>query len=227
MVAPAGTGAVMLVALQLVGVAVIPLNVTVLAPCAAPKPVPAMLTEAPAGPDVGVSPAMMGITAKAKPLLGAAEFTMTGPEVAPVGTVTTMLLGLQLTGIPFTPLKLTEPVIGPKPVPLIVSDVPQAPEAGLMPVMFGMTENREPLLKTPATVTITAPVAATAGTGTTMVVSLQLVGVATAPPKVTVLLPCVAPKFVPVIVTGVPTTPDVGLRLLIIRDGVITVTLFE
>jgi len=93
--------------------------------------------------------------------------------------------------------------------------------------MFGMTENREPLLKTPATVTITAPVAATAGTGTTMVVSLQLVGVATAPPKVTVLLPCVAPKFVPVIVTGVPTTPDVGLRLLIIRDGVITVALFE
>ena len=35
--APIGTGAVMLVSLQLVGVAALPLNVTVLDPCAAPK----------------------------------------------------------------------------------------------------------------------------------------------------------------------------------------------
>jgi hypothetical protein len=31
----------------------------------------------------------------------------------------------------------------------------------------------------------------------------------------TVLAPCVAPKFVPVIVTEVPTAAEVGLRLLI------------
>jgi hypothetical protein len=46
----------------------------------------------------------------------------------------------------------------------------------------------------PFTVTLTAPVVAALGTGATMLVSLQLVGVAAVPLKVTVLLPCVAPK---------------------------------
>ena len=47
-----------------------------------------------------------------------------------------------------------------------------------------------------------------AGTGTTMLVALQLVGVAAVPLNFTVLVPCVAPKFVPVIVTDVPTGPE-------------------
>jgi len=38
LVAPVGTGTVMLVALQLVGVPATPLNVTVLVPCEAPSP---------------------------------------------------------------------------------------------------------------------------------------------------------------------------------------------
>ena len=63
------------------------------------------------------------------------------------------------------------------------------------------------------TVTITLPVAAPLGTGTTMLVVLQLVGVAVVPPKVTVLDPCVDPKFDPFMVIEVPTNPDTGLRL--------------
>jgi hypothetical protein len=59
-----------------------------------------------------------------------------------------------------------------------------------------------PLLATPATVTTTLPVVAPAGTGITMLVALQLVGVAAVPLNVTVPVPCVAPKFVPVMVTG-------------------------
>ena len=55
-----------------------------------------------------------------------------------------------------------------------------------------------------------------------MLVALQLVGVATAPLNVTVLVPCVAPKLVPVIVTDVPTIPEFGLRLVIL--GLIAVT---
>src|SRR5204863_3263667 len=47
--------------------------------------------------------------------------------------------------------------------------------------------------------------------------ALQLFGVAAVPLKATVLVPCVAPKFAPVIVTAVPTGPDVGLRVVI--DG--------
>lgn len=46
-----------------------------------------------------------------------------------------------------------------------------------------------------------------------MLVLLQLVGAAIVPLKVTVLVPCEGPKFVPVMVTKVPTWPDVGLRL--------------
>ena len=47
-----------------------------------------------------------------------------------------------------------------------------------------------------------------------MLVADQLVGVAAVPLNVTVLVPCVAPKFVPVIVTDVPTGPLVGDRLV-------------
>jgi len=72
-----------------------------------------------------------------------------------------------------------------------------------------------PLLASPATVTTTLPVVAPAGTGTTMLVKVQLVGVAGTPLNVTVLVPCVPPKSEPVIVTDAPTGPDVGLRLLI------------
>jgi len=75
------------------------------------------------------------------------------------------------------------------------------------------------LLATPPTVTTTLPVVAPVGTGTTMLDALQLellVGVAVVPLKVTVLVPCVAPKFVPVIVTDVPTVPEVGFRLVMV-----------
>src|SRR6202040_2935163 len=44
----------------------------------------------------------------------------------------------------------------------------------------------------------------------------QLVTVADVPLNFTVLVPCVVPKFVPVIVTGAPTAPVVGDKLVII-----------
>jgi hypothetical protein len=66
----------------------------------------------------------------------------------------------------------------------------------------------------PPTVTTTLPVAAPAGTGTTMLVVDQVLGVAAVPLKVTVLVLLVAPKFVPVIVTELPTGPLAGLRFV-------------
>jgi len=48
----------------------------------------------------------------------------------------------------------------------------------------------------------------------------QLVGVAAIPLNLTVLVPCVVPKFVPVIVTEVPTASEFGLRL--VMAGAIT-----
>src|SRR5438105_13692911 len=68
-----------------------------------------------------------------------------------------------------------------------------------------------PLLATPPTVTTTLPVVAPLGTDATMLVALQLVVLAVVPLKVTVP---VVPKFAPVMVTAVPTGPEVGFRLV-------------
>ena len=169
-------------------------------------------------------------------LICPATVTVTLPVVVPVGTGTTMLELLQFVGSPFTPLKLTVllPCVAPKFAPKIVTDVPTGPDAGDRLVMLGtgiVTVNGFPLLTCPATVTVTLPVVAPAGTGTTMLVLPQLVGVPVIPLKLTVLVPCVAPKFVPTMLTDVPTGPDVGVRLVMLGtgtpDGVVTVAVFE
>jgi hypothetical protein len=78
------------------------------------------------------------------------------------------------------------------------------------------TVNVFPLLATPETVTTTLPVVAPLGTTTTTLVLLQLVYVATAVPlNLTVLVPRVEPKPLPVIVTDAPIAPEVGERLVI------------
>src|SRR4029077_17110543 len=80
-------------------------------------------------------------------------------------------------------------------------------------------------LAIPPTVTTTFPVVAPAGTAATMLVALQLVGIAAMPLNLTVLAPCAAPKFAPEIVTDAPTNPDVGFRLVILGAGTVTVKL--
>jgi hypothetical protein len=60
-----------------------------------------------------------------------------------------------------------------------------------------------------------------------MLVALQLVGVAVVPLNLTVLVPCVALKFAPVIVTDAPTNPEVGLNPVILGAGTVIVTLAE
>src|SRR5260370_1453402 len=139
--------------------------------------------------------------------------TTTLPVVAPLGTGATMLVALQLVGAAAIPLNDTVlvPCVAPKFAPLIVTDAPTNPEAGFKLAMLGagtVTVKLPPLLATPPTVTTTLPVVAPVGTGTTTLVALQLVGTAATPLNFTVLVPCVAPKFAPAIVTGVPTTPD-------------------
>jgi hypothetical protein len=77
-------------------------------------------------------------------------------------------------------------------------------------------ENVTALLATLLTVTTTGPVVAPFGTGATMELVLQLVGVAEMPLNLMLLVPCDAPKFAPLIVTAVPTLPDVGERFTIL-----------
>jgi len=224
-VAPAGTGATMLVADQLVGVAVVPLNFTVLAPCVAPKFVPVIVTEVPTGPDVVDKLVIVGVIVKMEPLLSTPlAWTTTFPVVAPVGTGITIDVALQVPPGAKVPLKETVlvPLVDPKLVPVIVTDVPTTPEVGERLVMFGgaTTVNDLPLLPTPLSATTTLPVPAPAGTVATIDVGLQLViDVATVVLNFTVLVPCVAPKFEPAIVTEAPIAPVVGVRLVMLGVG--------
>jgi hypothetical protein len=127
-----------------------------------------------------------------------------------------MLVALQLVGVASVPLNETVlvPWVVPKFAPAIVTGVPTGPDIGFKLAMLGETVKDTELLAPPATVTKTFPVAAPVGTGATMLVAIQLVGVAAIPLKVIVLAPCVAPKLEPVMVTKVPTGPAVGFRLV-------------
>src|SRR5450631_4090637 len=86
-VAPVGTFTTMLVALQEVTiVTTVPLKVTVLPPCAAPKLVPVIVTEAPTAPELWLKLVMAGATAKGDPLLAVPNtVTTTFPVVAAAG----------------------------------------------------------------------------------------------------------------------------------------------
>src|SRR5580765_7195335 len=134
-VAPAGTGTVMLVADQDVGVALAPLNDTELAPCVAPKFVPVIVTDAVTAPLVGDSEVIVavGTTVKVAPLLATPPtVTVTFPVVAPTGTGTVMLVADHDVGVAGTPLNDTElaPWVAPKLVPVIVTDAVTAPLVG-------------------------------------------------------------------------------------------------
>lgn len=192
-VAPGGTGTVMLVSLQVVGLVAVPLKATELIPCVAPKFVPAMVTTVPAGPDVGFRLVIFGVTWKIAPLLAKPlTVTTTLPVVAPEGTGTTMVVLFQLVGVALSPLKVTVlvPWVIPKPVPVIVTEVPGSPVLGLRVAMPGGTMKLTPLLAKPPTVTTTFPVVAPGGTKTTMLDVLQLETLgARVPLKVTVLVP--------------------------------------
>lgn len=82
-------------------------------------------------------------------------------------------------------------------------------------VGVAITVKTTPGLCIPLAVTTTLPVVVPAGTVATIEVALQLVTVvALVPLKVTVLVPCVEPKFVPASVIDVPTGAAVGDRLV-------------
>ena len=169
-------------------------------------------------------PVPANVTVKLTPLLATPPtVTTTFPVVAPVGTDATRLVALQLVTVAAVPLNATvlAPCVDPKFVPVIVTGVPTGPDVVDRLVIRGVgtTVKFTPLLATPPTVTTTFPVVAPVGTDVTRLAALQLVTVAAVPLNVSVLLPCVEPKFVPLIVTGVPTGPDVVDRLVMLAVG--------
>lgn len=126
---------------------------------------------------------------KATPLLGAGPtVTTTLPELAPLGTGTTMVEEFQLVGEPGTPLNVTDPGAEPKLAPVIVTDVPNHPDAGETVLITGFvtTEYGNELLDRLPAVTTKFPEVTPDGTGTTMVVEFQLVGEPATPLNITV-----------------------------------------
>lgn len=179
------------------------------------------MTSAPTAPDVGEMLLMLGATVNPTPVLATPEtVTTTFPVVAADGTGATMLVSLQLVGVAAVPLNLIVlvPCVAPKFVPVMVTEAPGAPDVGerLEIVGVGRTVKALPLLATPETVTTTFPLVAPAGTGSLMLVALQVLGVPAVPLNLTVLLPRVEPKFEPVMVTVAPTPPEVGERLVML-----------
>lgn len=228
--APAGTAATMELALQEIAVAWTPLKATVLAPWGDPKSVPAIVTDVPTGAADGVMEAILGgvvePTVKFCGELAVTPFTITetGPVAAPAGTCATIQVALQDDTAALVPLNRTllVPWVAPKLEPAIVTEVPTAPEVGDRAVMTGggKTKNSKPLLEIPDTVTTTFPLLAPFGAMAEMLVALQLVTAAGVPLKVTLFVPCVAPKLVPVMVTVVPMGPDAGETLVIVGPAI-------
>ncbi len=224
-VAPAGTGTTIDPTLQLVGVADVPLKVTL--PAIEPKLVPAIVTAVPTVPEVGETPVIFGNTVKRMPLLlTPLAVTATFPVVAPAGTGAVIELALQLVGAADVPLNVTAPVPcdEPKLAPAIVIDEPTTPDVADRLVMLGAgtTVNPRPLLTRFPRETLTLPVVAPEGTVVVMDVALQLVVEdAKVPLKLTVLLSWLGPKCAPVMVTAAPTAPVVGDRVLMLGVGAI------
>jgi len=194
------------------------LNVTLPDPWEPPKLEPAMTTDVPAAPVVGVTLLIAGVTANGTPLLvPLAVVTTTLPVVAAAGTVAVMLPALQAVAVAEVPLKVTvpDPCEAPKVEPAIATDDPTIPEFGVRLLMAGGTVKVTPLLAPLEVVTTRLPVVAPAGTVAVMRPALQAVTVAAVPLKVTVLVPCEAPKVEPAMTTDDPTIPEFGVRLLI------------
>src|SRR2546429_9738910 len=100
----------------------------------------------------------------------------------------------------------------------MATDAPTAPDLGdnLLRLGPATTVTDPPAPAPPLPVTTTLPVVAPAGTGATIEVALQLVGLALVALKKTALAPWVEPKLVPVIVTDAPTTPEIGVKLVML-----------
>jgi hypothetical protein len=220
-IAPDGTTDVICVEeLTVKVVALVFLNFTPVAPV---KFVPVMTTEVPTGPEVGTNEVIVGaaaapVTVKSWLLVAVplGVVTVIRPVVAPVGTMAVIWVpeGFDENVVAFVRLNLTA-VVPTKFEPLIVTEVPTGPLVGEKFVMLGAHE--DPTMKSSVlspdpsgVVTLIFPV--TAPPGTVAVIELfefTVKVIWSAPPNSTSVAPW---KWLPEIVTGVPTGPHAGVN---------------
>ena len=148
------------------------------------------------------------------------------PVTAPAGTTAVILVDEFTTKVAETPPNLTE-VVPVKFVPLIVTEVPTGPDIGENDEIVGfavVTVNLWALVAVPpGVVTEILPVVAPVGTvAVIFVAELTVNDVALTPLNFTdVVVNPVPLKFVPLIVTAVPTRPLVGENEEIVGAGTV------
>jgi hypothetical protein len=150
--------------------------------------------------------------------------TPIGPVVAPLGTVAAIAVADVTAKLALTPLKVT--AVAPlKFVPSIVTLAPAAPLVGEKLIIVGALGVIVKLLALVAVpsgvVTLMGPVVAPLGTVAVIDVAEFTVKLALVPLNATAVAPA---KFMPVIVTLVPTGPPVGEKLVIVGAGAVNVT---
>jgi hypothetical protein len=227
-VAPMGTVAVIDVSEPTERFALVPLNSTAVAPV---KLVPVIVTLVPTGPLVGKNSIIMGGLITVKILVLMTVFpgitTLIRPVVAPIGTVAVIEVSETTEKVVPVPLKST--VVAPvKPVPVIVTLVPTGPLIGeKLPIVSCTTIKVVRLVAVPTgVVTLIIPLVAPEGTVAMIDVLDKTLKLAFTPLNLTAVAPL---KFVPVIVTLVPSGPLMGKKPLIAGTllPVVTVKLLE
>src|SRR5213592_2425667 len=164
------------------------------------------------------------VTVKALALtpVPAVVVTLSLPVVAPLGTVACIWVSestvTRVAGVPF---KATWVAPGTKFVPVRVTAVPTGPLVGVNELIVGgnpVTVKALALSTEPAgVVTLILPLVAPPGTLVLIWVSVPPFKLAGVPFKATWVAPV---KFVPVMVTPVPTGPLVGVNDVIVGGGV-------
>jgi len=229
-VAPLGTVAVIDVALTTVyAVAVVVLNLTVVAPV---RFVPVIVTRVPTGPEAGSNVVIVGAgvtTVTVNDVLLVAVppgvVTVIFPVVAPLGTVAVIDVALTTVNDVATVVLNLTAVAPVKFVPVIVTRVPMGPVVGVKELIVGRdaVTVKLPVLVAvpPGVVTVIFPVVAPVGTVTVIdVADTTLNAVAAVVLNFTAVAPV---KFVPVIVTSVPTGAVMGVNEVITGADAVTV----
>ena len=182
---------------------------------------PVSTTTVPAGPAAGENEVITGAGITVKLVVEAAILmgvvTLMGPVVAPVGTVAVIWVAEFTVNTGATvPLKRTC-VVPVRSVPVMTTTVPTGPVMGAKLVMVGgvpTVNGVAEVVVPPGVVTLIEPVVTPRGALTVICVAEFTTKTGAAVPlKTTAVAPV---RFVPVIVTTVPSRPPVGVKLVMV-----------
>lgn len=173
-------------------------------------------------PSNDTSPTEAAVTVNGELILPPLVVTTTvpAPRLAPEGTVVVMDVALPAATVAKIPPMVT--LAPPRPVPVIVTAVPTDADEGVTVVIVGaatvdgwVTVKGTEYAGATAVVTVRPPIATTAPTGTEVIICVPVLAVIVAGVLLMVTL-FAPPRPVPVMMTVVPTAPEVGITDVIV-----------